>query len=230
MEHSKQEFFEGTRTFGDLIVTNEFLEDSEYRSRIFHSVVKAKGAPSCTVLIVHGFCEHSQRYLDFASMLAEQSIEVHMFDFRGQGLSSGPRFAGSLKNYFEDFVLILSRIPKGLPLFIIAHSMGGGIVTSFLRQNNHIPLAGVILSNPFIDFPTYAKANIFQKLAILSTPKFLNVDSPARRLQRHDQPRPSEHRDRLHRQDVEGSFPPPRHHAQGHQEPRSSFALHAQPG
>lgn len=190
MEQSKQEFFEGTRTFGDVLVTKEFLEDSEYRSRIFHSVVKAKGAPSCTALIVHGFAEHSQRYMDFATMLAEQSVEVHLFDFRGQGLSSGPRFSGSLKNYFEDFVLILSRIPKGLPLFIIAHSMGGGIVTSFLKQNTHIPLAGVILSNPFIDFPTYTKTTLFQKFAILSVPKFLNVHSAANSLQRDDKPYP----------------------------------------
>jgi alpha-beta hydrolase superfamily lysophospholipase len=104
-----------------------------------------------TVIVVHGYAEHSGRYAHVAKALNASGYAVWALDHRGHGRSEGPR--ASVKR-FEDFVadlatfvrLVQAKTVAG-PLFMLGHSMGGLISTlySFDHQDQ---LAGLILTGP----------------------------------------------------------------------------------
>lgn len=75
-----------------------------------------------------------------------------MFDFSGFGYSFGEWAMSDINDLFEDVYEVLKVIWKDLPLIIVAHSMGGGIMLSFIKLNPDLKIIGLILSNPFIDF------------------------------------------------------------------------------
>ena len=83
---SMTEFFIGRKTFGDIVITHEYMEDQEYKSRLYYTSVRTKEARNvASLLILHGYGEHSGRYIEVASHLARASLEVHLIDFRGFG-------------------------------------------------------------------------------------------------------------------------------------------------
>lgn len=91
--------------------------------------------PKAVVQIAHGAVEHALRYDDFAEALAGQGFTVYAADHRGHG-----KTAGSPENaaYFSDakggfdlavadmheLTAIIKRENKGLPVFLLGHSMG----------------------------------------------------------------------------------------------------------
>ncbi|MDO9554182.1 alpha/beta hydrolase [Rhodonellum sp.] len=107
--------------------------------------------PKAAVLIVHGLGEHSGRYMHFAEKLASRHISVFTFDGRGHGKSSLPSPTAYFENY-EDYLKDIDALfgkVKGfagsIPSFIFGHSMGGGLVTSYVV--NYQPDArGIVLS------------------------------------------------------------------------------------
>lgn len=108
------------------------------------------------VVLVHGFAEHCGRYEEFATWLAARGCAVHAYDQRGHGHSPGPR--GHLKRFrtlLDDLEAFVSRVEgehPGLPLALIGHSMGGLVVTSFLRERQpSLPCAAV--TGPMLALP-----------------------------------------------------------------------------
>jgi alpha-beta hydrolase superfamily lysophospholipase len=89
-------------------------------------------APKAVVVIVHGYAEHSGRYDYVGRWLAERGYAVEAFDLRGHGQSSGPRaVVRSFDEYFTDLEAELADVEQrhpGVPLFLLGHSMGGGVV------------------------------------------------------------------------------------------------------
>ena len=61
---------------------------------------------------------------------------------------------------YEDFFSIIINVRKDLPLFIFAHSMGGGTITALLKRNPSLKIAGVIISNPFIKLESHGAIEI----------------------------------------------------------------------
>lgn len=118
------------------------------------------------LVIVHGLGEHSGRYPNVVNHLVPKGFAVYGFDHRGHGRSPGPRgfinnfieFRGDVHNFLQ---LVREKEPKR-PLFLMGHSMGGGIV---LNYGLHYPegLAGVIASAPAV-----GKVEISPVLAFLS--------------------------------------------------------------
>jgi alpha-beta hydrolase superfamily lysophospholipase len=51
------------------------------------------GASRATLAIVHGFGEHSGRYMNVVNALVPRGYAVHGFDLRGHGRSPGQRAA-----------------------------------------------------------------------------------------------------------------------------------------
>jgi len=83
------------------------------------------------ITIVHGVCEHNERYDYLTSILNDEGYSVVRFDLRGHGKSGGER--GYSKNYHEfsdDLNEIISIIKKDfpdIPIFVLGHSMGAFI-------------------------------------------------------------------------------------------------------
>lgn len=100
-------------------------------------------APEGIFQIVHGMCEHKERYGDFMRFLAENGFVAVAHDHRGHGDSVrsekdrgwfGDRTGDAL---VEDAVQI-TRVAKdrypGLPVVLFGHSMGSMIVRCYLQK------------------------------------------------------------------------------------------------
>lgn len=103
------------------------------------------------LVIVHGFGEHSGRYMNLVSHFAPKGFWVWGFDLRGHGNSHGKRgHINSWGEYREDLRCFLKHVwEEGgqFPTFLYGHSLGGLIV---LEYTLHFPqgIKGVIASSP----------------------------------------------------------------------------------
>src|SRR4051812_48110748 len=68
--------------------------------KLFGRHWKASGAKG-TILLVHGYSEHSGRYFHFAKFLVQHGFDVITFDLPGHGRSEGRR--SDIEN-FQDYV------------------------------------------------------------------------------------------------------------------------------
>lgn len=93
-------------------------------------------SPHRTVLLVHGYAEHSGRYEEMASWLANRGAAVHAYDHRGHGLSGGRRaHVRAFSEFLDDLDAVLAAVREehgGLPIDLVGHSMGGLIALGFL--------------------------------------------------------------------------------------------------
>lgn len=95
-----------------------------------------------------------------ACKLAEENYYIHLYDYKGHGYSSGEKNMFDIKDLYDNFFAVLTKVRKDLPLFIFCHSLGGAIILTFLMQNSHLKLSGVIFHNPFFALPTGTKLSL----------------------------------------------------------------------
>ena len=106
------------------------------------------------VVLVHGFGEHSSRYLDdVVPRLLEENLVVYGYDNIGHGKSGGKR--GHCPNYSALLELLDNIIAKtillnpNIPIFLYGHSMGGNLVLNHaLRIKSD--LAGIVATSPYL--------------------------------------------------------------------------------
>ncbi len=106
--------------------------------------------PKFSVLVVHGFAEHGNRYGHVVDELVPAGAAVMTYDQRGHGTSGGKRvFVSRFGEYGDDLALALELAGRKLPqpLFVLGHSMGGLIVLLAARKKP-AGVAGWIVSNP----------------------------------------------------------------------------------
>lgn len=106
--------------------------------------------PTAAVAIVHGLGEHSSRYAHVAHHFNQSGFSVYGYDHLGHGQSEGqPRsYADSIDIWRDDCGQFLQRVRMKsgkLPLFVLAHSMGG-LVFTYLAVSEMPKVEGVILS------------------------------------------------------------------------------------
>lgn len=105
--------------------------------------------PIAVVVIVHGLCEHQERYDYVAAKLEKNKISVYRFDHRGHGRSEGTRVY--YKNYSDiaddvnEIVKLAEQENPNVPLFVIGHSMGG-YATSLFASRYPNRARGIVLS------------------------------------------------------------------------------------
>jgi len=147
----------------------------------------APAAPSSgTVLVLHGFGEHSGRYEHVLEHLAASGFSALAIDYRGWGLAEGNR--GCLRS-FDEYVsdalrgLTLARHKKqpDEPLFLLGHSQGG-LLAARVAMEEGAGISGLILSGPGLgiamDVPIYKRA--IARLASRLVPDFaLASDIPS---------------------------------------------------
>lgn len=112
-------------------------------------------SPVGVIVIVHGLAEHGGRYAETARYFAEHGWAVYAGDLRAHGHSADVPGAGRVHvNRFSDyqmdvtaFMNLARQSHRGLPLFLLGHSMGGLIVISHVLQNPGAQ-AGAVISSP----------------------------------------------------------------------------------
>lgn len=100
-------------------------------------------APKAVLQIVHGMCEHKERYVPFMEFMASNGYACVVHDHIGHGESVktsddlGYFYAGGWKTMIEDIRLVnewvKSRFP-GLPVLLFGHSMGSMAVRSYVKR------------------------------------------------------------------------------------------------
>ncbi len=109
-------------------------------------------APRGTLVIVHGYAEHSGRYLHVAESAQEAGCAVWAYDQYAHGQSPGPR--GKLRDFDvlpADLGAFCAHVRERSPgpYYVLGHSMGG-LVTLRALQTGRIAPDGLVLSSPFI--------------------------------------------------------------------------------
>lgn len=132
-------------------------------------------APLAHIIFTHGYAEHSGRYFYNFPLFAQANISLTGYDLRGYGLSwkkhPNPKKAHgdtSRKQQFEDLEDLIKLERKRLdekygndrvPIYLMGHSMGGGITFAFFTRptsedgpSDEVKkmISGAILSSPWL--------------------------------------------------------------------------------
>lgn len=127
--------------------------------RLYISNIKSV-AKDCKIIakacIIHGFGHHSFDFFEYATFLAKNGISCYLLDLRGHGFSGGSRFDWKLDEFHTDIISLIKESEKEnfeLPLFLIGHSMGGGLISNLFINNPYLQVHGVIFSAPLLGVP-----------------------------------------------------------------------------
>ena len=107
----------------------------------------AEGKPRAIMILVHGFNAHSGYMVWPGEQFSGNGFATYALDLRGRGKSEGERFyIESFSEYLADvdgLVKIAREENPGLPIYMLGHSAGGVIATSYVFD--HQPeIAGLI--------------------------------------------------------------------------------------
>lgn len=115
--------------------------------KIFTRTWKPESSPRAVMVLIHGFNAHSGYMTWPAEQLAAAGIACYALDLRGRGQSEGERF------YVEEFTDYLGDVGKlvniartenpGLPVYLLGHSAGGVIATSYVYEHQDT-IAGLV--------------------------------------------------------------------------------------
>jgi alpha-beta hydrolase superfamily lysophospholipase len=123
---------------------------------IFHQAWLPEKEVKAVLLVVHGFAEHSGRYMNIVNRFVPDGYAVYGLDHPGHGRSDGARACvGSFDDYtttLAEFACMVSAWQPGKPVFLVGHSMGGLIGALHLIDHQH-ELKGAILSGPGVKVP-----------------------------------------------------------------------------
>jgi acylglycerol lipase len=116
---------------------------------IYYQCWLPEGNAKAVLLVVHGWAEHSGRYMNLVDYFVPRGYAICALDHRGHGRSEGPR---GYVDRFSDYLLDLKtffdlvRSQHGdTKIFMVGHSMGGTISTAYVIEHQH-ELAGLLLS------------------------------------------------------------------------------------
>ncbi|MDP9237526.1 MAG: lysophospholipase [Chloroflexota bacterium] len=127
-------------------------------------------APRAHLVIVHGYAEHSGRYEHVGAYFAGRGYAVHAYDLRGHGLSDGERvLVRSMAEHLDDLDTFLTRVQARAgtaPIFLLGHSMGGGIV-ALAMVTRRPQVRGVLLSGAVLPRGGIGQAVVGRALMLL---------------------------------------------------------------
>eukprot|EP00824_Muranothrix_gubernata_P016678 TRINITY_DN34372_c0_g1_i1.p1 TRINITY_DN34372_c0_g1~~TRINITY_DN34372_c0_g1_i1.p1 ORF type:complete len:440 (+),score=78.82 TRINITY_DN34372_c0_g1_i1:29-1321(+) len=121
--------------------------------------VVAKGV----LLIVHGYGDHSGRYMNVVNAVVPAGYKIYAFDNRGHGRSEGMRgYVRDWKDLRGDLAIFMELVREEegslVPLFLYGHSFGGAIVVDLVLSMAEKPIvqgiSSVILSAPALSKPS----------------------------------------------------------------------------
>jgi acylglycerol lipase len=132
-----------------------YFNGKDGSSRFFRTW-RPDGQAKATVVICHGYAEHSGRYRELSERFVEAGFAVWAHDHYGHGRSDGPRaFIERIELLVEDLQIAIETVEAlydGVPIFLYGHSMGGllSALTAAKQAKEETRLAGIIFSAPAV--------------------------------------------------------------------------------
>lgn len=112
--------------------------------------------PKANIALLHGFTESIEKFMELSYYFVQEGYNVYILEQRGHGKSYRAVADYSLTHvdrftdYVEDFSRFVDEIiGDKLPLYIYAHSMGGGVAALYLEKYP-TRVAKAVLSSPMI--------------------------------------------------------------------------------
>ena len=126
--------------------------DSKDGTQLYYRALPKDDAEA-TLLFVHGFGEHCERYDHVQQWFHAQGYDVAAFDYRGHGRSQGRRsYVERFRHYIDDldcFIrFMLKRIGDERRFYLVGHSHGGLIVSAYTVDRPE-GIDGIVLSSPY---------------------------------------------------------------------------------
>jgi acylglycerol lipase len=113
-----------------------------------------EGKPRGVMILVHGFNAHSGYMVWPGEQFAANGLASYALDHRGRGKSEGERFyVENFSDYLGDLdtlVNIARSENPGLPVYMLGHSAGGVIATSYVFEHQD-EIAGLICESFALD-------------------------------------------------------------------------------
>lgn len=119
------------------------IEASTDGLQIAMMISEPVGEPKGIVQIVHGMCEHKERYIPFMEYLSAHGYICAIHDHRGHGETVlneedlGYMYKGGWKALVEDIRMVQNEVKANypaLPYTLFGHSMGSMAVRSFTKR------------------------------------------------------------------------------------------------
>lgn len=135
------------------------------------------GSATASIIITHGQGEHSGSYQRLVDALAPLKLNIYAWDLRGHGRSDGKRgVAYDFADYSRDLESFYRHLRQergfgSLPLFFLAHSMGGLIQLKFLIGQKNLAVRAQVLSAPLLGLNLsvpFAKELAAQFMAVMA--------------------------------------------------------------
>ena len=151
-----------------------------------------------TVVLLHGYGEHSGRYEKFSQKMPGLSAQFAVMDLRGMGRSGGARGdVGSFEDYLRDLTAFLGHLRAKYsipPTFILfGHSLGGLVATSWaMKDPQSVKL--LVLSAPFLGLKFSKVIRLMNGLLRLLMPRFIYKNPVRSRTLSHDPAEVAAHR------------------------------------
>ncbi len=122
------------------------------------------------VVVVHGLGEHAGRHDALAKRLNSWGFAVRGYDQYGHGESGGGRGLLPTRNrLLDDLADIVDstrlRMPAGVPLILLGHSLGGLVAGRFVSLGMR-RVEGLVMSSPALD----PGLSLLQKLLLATLP------------------------------------------------------------
>ena len=107
----------------------------------------AAGTARGVMILIHGFNAHSG-YMEWpAEQFSSNGLAAYALDLRGRGKSEGERFyVEKFSDYLADVDKLVAQARSenpGLPIYVLGHSAGGVIATSYVFEHQD-EIAGLI--------------------------------------------------------------------------------------
>lgn len=127
-------------------------------TRLFYQAWQPANTPArACIALVHGWSDHSGRYMNLVNHVVPQGYAVYALDLRGHGNSEGGRGHvqqwADYRNDVHGFLAKVSTAHPTLPRFLMGHSMGGLVVLEYAIHHPNAGLAGLIASAPLLSEP-----------------------------------------------------------------------------
>lgn len=113
------------------------------------------------LLIVHGMCEHKERYYDFMEYVAARGYVCGIYDQRGHGRSLrkdedlGYFYREGRKAVVEDVQDVVNFLKekfqikkKGMPFVLLGHSMGSMVARTYLKNYDQELDGLIVMGSP----------------------------------------------------------------------------------